>query len=233
MARMNSEYGSELHLLRMLGRHRRYFDRKVRDATGADHIEWRDFPSGQMRRDKEGHVLWDREWHYLQFLSDDDPARTAWDGAWPTHRPGHNWDAIGTLRYGAAAEWLLVEAKANVEELFSDCGAKDADSVKLILATLNRTKTALGAPEVSDWMRSYYQYCNRLAALHALNDAGSSARLLYVYFCGDTNKGRTCPASEAEWTNALAARARHVGLPDGHGLSDRVHKLFIDVQCVW
>jgi hypothetical protein len=29
VARLNSEYGSELHLLRMLGRHRDYFDRKV------------------------------------------------------------------------------------------------------------------------------------------------------------------------------------------------------------
>jgi hypothetical protein len=93
-----------------------------------------------MRRDKEGHVLWDREWHHFQFLPNDNPARTAWDRAWPTHRTGHNWDAIGRLRYGAATEWLLVEAKANIEELFSDCAAKDADSVKLIQATLSRTK---------------------------------------------------------------------------------------------
>jgi hypothetical protein len=232
MARLNSEYGSELHLLRMLGRHRNYFDEKVRGATGADRIEWRDFPSGQMRRDREGHVLWDREWHHFQFLPDNDRARAAWDDAWPTHRPGHNWDAIGILHYGSVKEWLLVEAKANVEELSTNCEAKDADSVELISGTLNRTKAALGAPEVSDWMRSYYQYCNRLAALHALNGAGSSARLLYIYFCGDTNKGRTCPASESEWADALAARGRHVGLPDGHLLSDRVHKLFIDVQCI-
>src|SRR5262245_1310041 len=93
MARLNSEYGSELHLLRMLGRHRSYFDRKVCGATGADHIEWRDFPSGESRRDKDGHVLWDREWHHFQFLPAGDGARMAWDGAWPTHRTGHNWDA--------------------------------------------------------------------------------------------------------------------------------------------
>src|SRR5262249_48544951 len=37
----------------------------------------------------------------------------------------------------AATEWLLVEAKANLEELFSNCGAKDGDSIKLIRATLN------------------------------------------------------------------------------------------------
>jgi hypothetical protein len=50
MARLNSEYGSELHLLRMLDRHRDYFDRKVCGVTGTDYVEWRDFPSGEMRR---------------------------------------------------------------------------------------------------------------------------------------------------------------------------------------
>jgi hypothetical protein len=141
----------------MLGRHRYYFDRVVCGATGVDHVEWLDFPSGEMRQDKEGHILWDREWHHFQFLPDGDRARSAWDGAWPTHRTGHNWDAIGKLRYATKMEWLLVEAKANLEELSSDCGATDADSIKLIRTTLDRTKVALGAPETCDWMRPYYQ----------------------------------------------------------------------------
>jgi hypothetical protein len=33
----------------MLGRHREYFNGKIRDATGADGIEWLDFPSGDGR----------------------------------------------------------------------------------------------------------------------------------------------------------------------------------------
>jgi hypothetical protein len=146
----------ELHLLRMLGRHRDYFDRKVCGATGADHVEWRDFPSGEMRRDKEGRILLDREWHHLKFLPNDDPARKAWDSAWPTHRTWHNWDAIGVVGFGAVTEWLLVEAKSNLEEVFSDCGAKDDNSIKLIRATLSRVKGALGAPEASDWVQPYY-----------------------------------------------------------------------------
>jgi len=60
----------------------------------------------------------------------------------------------------AATEWLLAEAKANLEELFSNCGAKDGDSIKLIRATLNHVKGVLGAPGASDWVRPYYQYCN-------------------------------------------------------------------------
>jgi len=216
----------------MLGRHRDYFSRKVCDKTRADHVEWRDFPSGEKRTDKQGHILWDREWHHLRFLRKDDPAEIAWDAAWPTHRTGHNWDAIGILRYGTAEEWLLVEAKANIKELSSECAAKDPESIKLIGETLKRTKAALGVAEAHDWMRPYYQFCNRLAALQALNGAGSAARLLVVYFCGDVeDKHRRCPASEAGWTAELAKRDRHVGLPEFHPLKNRVHSLFIDVQC--
>jgi hypothetical protein len=144
MARLNAEYGSELHLLRMLGRHRVYVTRKIRDVTRADDVQWLDFPSGRMRRNEQGQVLWDREWHQLQFLQDGDPARRAWEAVWPTHRTGHNWDAIGRLQFGPTHEWLLVEAKANVEELSSDCQARDCKSLERIRETLNRTKSALG-----------------------------------------------------------------------------------------
>jgi hypothetical protein len=66
------------------------------------------FSLRRMRHDNDGRILWDREWHHLQFLPNGDPARKAWDSEWPTHRTGHNWDAIGVLRCGAATEWLLV-----------------------------------------------------------------------------------------------------------------------------
>jgi hypothetical protein len=59
MGRMNASYGSEFHLLRMLGRHRRFFDSRICEATGADSVEWLDFPSGDMRKDKNGNPIWD------------------------------------------------------------------------------------------------------------------------------------------------------------------------------
>jgi hypothetical protein len=233
MARLNPCYGSELHLLRMLGRHRRFFDQAVRDITGADEIEWFDFPSGDMRVDKHGHAMWDREWQHLEFLTDDAPAKSAWDTAWPTHRPGHNWDAIGRLHFGAAREWVLVEAKANLQELASDCHAEDPWTRKAICQTLDATKAALGAPESCDWSKHYYQFCNRLAVLHAMNGAGSAARMLFVYFFGDVGDGgRTCPASKAEWADELAKQDRHVGLPADHPLKDRTHRLFVDARCI-
>jgi hypothetical protein len=233
MARMNASYGSELHLLRMLGRHRAYFDAKILAVTGAEAIRWRDFPSGEMRRDKRGNIFWDREWQRLDFLPDDVLAKRAWGKAWPTQGEGHNWDAIGQISRKGLLEWLLVEAKANVKELGSSCGAKDEESLKLIRRTLDDTKRGLGVPNVCDWTKRYYQYCNRLAALQCVNSAGSAARLLFVYFYGDAgDERRTCPASASDWAPALADLDAHVALPADHSLRDRMHKLFIDVQCV-
>ena len=61
MVGLNARYGSELHLLRMLGRHRSYFDLQVLTETAADGVEWLDFPSGDVRMDKTGNPFWDRE----------------------------------------------------------------------------------------------------------------------------------------------------------------------------
>jgi hypothetical protein len=229
MARLNPGYGSELHLLRMLGRHRNFFDRQLLLSTGAEGIEWLDFPAGDMQLDKAGKALWDSEWHHLEFLPRGDPARVAWQQTWPIHRPGHRWDAVGRLLYEASWEWLLIEAKANVEELSSDCAAQDPESLKLIRRTMDETKIALGVPSACDWLLGYYQYCNRLAALHVMNNNGTSARMAYIYFIGDVKGiGRLCPASQAEWDGALAVQDKHVGLPREHGLVQRVHKLFLN-----
>jgi hypothetical protein len=151
----------------------------------------------------------------------------------PTHRPGQSWDAIGRLHFGTAREWLLVEAKANLKELSTDCHAEDPDSLKVIRKTLADTKAALGVSEACDWSNGYYQFCNRMAALHAMNKAGSTARMLFVYFFGDVGDNwRICPVSKAEWADELAKQDRHVGLPADHPLKDRVHKVFIDTRCV-
>lgn len=230
MARLNPSYGSELHLLRMLGRHRNFFDREVRRTTCADAIEWLDFASGESHRNKNGITIWDREWQQLAFLPDGD-VKSGWPQVWPAHRPGQNWDAVGRLSFGDRQEWLLVEAKANVEELRSSCQAADPSSKDLIRRTLEDTKRALGAPEQRDWLNGYYQYCNRLAVLHYLNHNRTPTHLLYVYFLGDVpGDGRTCPVTKAEWMDALSAQEVYVGLPKTNPLASHIHKIFVDTK---
>ena len=233
MARMNASYGSELHLLRMLGRHRRFFDSRICKATDADSVEWLDFPSGDMRKDKNGNPIWDQEWLRLDFLQSDDAASIAWQTSWPSARlGGHNWDAVGRLKYGNSREWLLIEAKANVAELSSSCQAENPSSLNLIKKTLDQTKRNLNVAPSCDWLNGYYQFCNRLAVLDVMNTTGKAARLAFVYFYGDVGDSkRMCPSSEHSWAPALTAQDQHVGLRTGHYLEGRIHKVFVDARC--
>jgi hypothetical protein len=227
MAKMGCGYGSECHLLRFLGRHRQELNRRVLEAVGSERIEWLDFgfqPKGRWQ---------DAEITGLDFLPEGHAARTEWRDWWPRghgNRGVHTWDAVGQVRVNGTDEWLLVEAKANLEELQPDCGAKSPRSVATIERAFAETRRALGVPEDRDWCHGYYQLCNRLAALSFLNSHDVPARLLLIYFVGDRgDAGRTCPADEGEWQHALRAQAEHVGLPEAHPLADRIHQLFLPV----
>lgn len=218
-------YGSECHLLRYLGRHRGLLDQRVLAEVGATEIKWHDAPF-------DASNCWgDGEWKGLDFLPADSPARAAYSTAWPTRGGRPNWDAIGRVaRADGVWEWLLVEAKAYPAEMARDCGAKQEGGLPLIVSTFARTKAALGVSSERDWLRRYYQYANRIAALHVMLSAGVPARLLFIYFFGDKRPDMRCPAREGEWTTPLAEQDRHLGLSRTHALADRIHKLFLETR---
>jgi len=223
MAKMGYGYGSECHLLRYLGRHRDLLDARVRKVVGAWEVHWLDFEFDPAKE-------WpDVEWAGLDFLPTESLARTAWQGFWPQRGTPPNWDAVGQVTIDGRLEWLLVEAKAHLEELQSSCTAMEEGGRPTILAAMEATKRALGVPTDRDWLTGYYQYCNRLAILHFLNGHDVPARLLLIYFFGDKVPGRECPKDQEEWTNAIRAQAAHVGLPEYHPLIDRIHTLFLPV----
>jgi len=225
MAEIGKGYGSEWHLLRYLERNRAALSTAVREAIGCDAVEWLDGPiaSGKTRERAE--------WTGLDFLPADSPARTAWTDFWPQRGNPPNWDAVGRATAAWQSEWLLVEAKAHLGEIQSSCGAKTSGGRPLIERALAETKAALGVPAERDWLSGYYQYCNRVAVLQFLTRQGVPARLLFLYFTGDRfpDGAADCPADAKGWKPALAAQAAHVGLPEGHPLSDRIHTLFLPV----
>jgi hypothetical protein len=225
MGEMGYGYGSECHLLRFMGRHRHLLDQRILAVVGGDSINWLDFGFDPSK-------TWpDAELKGLSFLPEDGAVHDAWKKYWPQGRGIHTWDAVAQVRFGDVEEWLLVEAKANLEELRSDCGAKSARSLATIGRAFDETKWALGVPEDRDWFHGYYQFCNRIAALHFLNKHHIPARLLYIYFVGDKGDARrTCPQDEREWHDALRAQEAHVGLPGGHKLEIRMHKVFLPVH---
>jgi hypothetical protein len=224
MGKMECGYGSDWHLLRFLGYHRGLLDQRILKAVGGDSIAWFDFGFSKSE-------FWlDAQVKGLRFLNSGDPALTAWKQWWPQSGNSHNWDAVGQVRFGDVKEWLLVEAKAHLGELRADCKAVSPHSKYIIQSAFAETKQALGVPKDRDWMHEYYQFCNRVAALHFLNEHNVPSRLLWVYFVGDQGDGvRVCPADREGWQESLRAQDEHVGLPKGHRLENRIHKLFLPI----
>lgn len=224
MAKIGRGYGSEWHLLRYLGRHRGELNRTVCAATGADRVEWLDFPF-----DPRAKPSGDAEWKGLEWLPADSPARRRWSETWPQRGNPPNWDAVGRLHVGSRVEWLLVEAKANVEEIRSSCQAAPGDGRKKISDVFSETKQILGASPERDWLTGYYQFANRVTSLRLLTESDVPAHLLFIYFVGDRNGSFTCPTDAAGWDAPLRAQKEHIGLPAQHALAGRMHSIFLPV----
>ena len=249
MGKMGDGYGSEFHLLRYLGYHRHALNRAVEETTGGRVSEWLDFAFGD-----EGKL--DREWRGVDFLDSASDVKSDWLKFWPQSGNVPNWDAVGRLELSADVEYLLVEAKAHVEELQSSCSAKETknkgelgeirDTRKATKeGGLDKIKDALKATikgnglaaDVDRWLRPYYQYANRLAHLHFLTEHRIPARLVFIYFCGDDWGGKTlsngrspiCPKAANGWAAPLERIHNRLGLSGQSKLEERVHKLFLHV----
>jgi hypothetical protein len=168
----------------------------------------------------------------LDFLADRDDVMARWKEYWPQRGRAQTWDGVAKLRHDGEVEWVLIEAKANtVEFVTPPCGASKEGGRDQIEKTLNQLKKRLGVHRHFPWLGTYYQYVNRLAVLHFLNDlAFVPARLLQVYFVGDCfPDGRECPSTEARWQRLLEARRVALGLPEQPALSGRVHQVTLPV----
>ena len=235
MGNMGNGYGSEFHLLRYLGYHRSKLNGEVDKTTGGRVIEWLDSGFGGERK-------LDSEWKGVDFVDSPSGVKSAWLEFWPQSGNVPNWDAVGRLESNAGIEYLLVEAKAHVEELQSSCTAKGTErqgGLDKIKDALKTTISANGfAADVDRWLRPYYQYANRLAHLHFLVEHGVPARLVFIYFCGDNWDGKTlsngkqpnCPKDTKGWAAPLQKMHGHLGLSGRSNLEERVHAVFLDVK---
>lgn len=218
MGRMGFGYGSEWQLLWYLARHRARLSAAVAEAAAASSVEWPDLPVGSRGADQE--------WKGIDFVKHRG-VHEEWRKFWPQRGNPPNWDAVGTAVIDGKRTWLLVEAKAHLGEIRSDCGAVEAGGLGQIRATLERVKGKLVVPEGRDWLNGYYQLCNRLAVLSFLRDQGIATRLVLVYFYGDSSgPGRECPTTEQEWFPSLEAQDAAIGLPDGE-TRRAIHKVFL------
>jgi hypothetical protein len=143
---------------------------------------------------------------------------------WP--KMGPQWDALGRTADGEV--FILVEAKANVPELVSFCGAKDKESLKTISASLAETQGWLNCREPRvDWKCGFYQYANRLAHLYFLRKkARKEAYLILLYFTADSTHIST---SREAWNCVLKLQKRLMGL-SADSLAGKVIDIFINTN---
>lgn len=225
MGKRGDGYGSEDHFLRYRAERPEELNAAVLgvlDGASDHRIEWV-YPSG---------AIGEREPEGLEFLIDKQEVLARWKEYWPQRGRAQTWDGIAKLVHGGAYEWLLIEAKANtVEFVTPPCGASKDGGRDQIEKALNRLKAHLGAHRNFPWLGTYYQYANRLAVLHFLNDLSAiPARLVHVYFVGDRfPDGRECPSNEAEWQRLIEARRLTLGLGKDHLLAPRTHEVFLTV----
>src|SRR5262245_19620603 len=97
---------------------------------------------------------------------------------WPPSGP--RWDALARTQSG---KFLLVEAKAHIEEAVDYRSRASSESLKRINRSLADAKKAFGARREASWDDPFYQYANRLAHLHFLAGVNKvEAYLAFVYF---------------------------------------------------
>ncbi len=87
---------------------------------------------------------------------------------WPKNGP--QWDGLAVVDgINGQKGFLLVEAKAHLNETKSDLKATSAESIKKIKESIGRTQ---GYYEIqpNDWTEHYYQLGNRIAYLYFMNE---------------------------------------------------------------
>jgi hypothetical protein len=129
----------------------------LQTAIGIGHIKWASPLASEKYREYRDEAFLDR-------LKINPPNRSL-SSFWPPGGP--HWDALGKADTG---EKVLVECKAHITEIFSSPSRASDSSAQLIKASLEETKTALGALPGIDWSLRFYQYANRLAHAYFLQD---------------------------------------------------------------
>jgi len=224
MGKLNESYGSELHLLRWLGLHREDLTRKVEVKTELSDLKWMQFGFSL------GEKKYDAELRRLDFLDPDERA-VALGGYCKKINP--NWDAVATATRNGRRCYVLVEAKAHVEEIADESfhGGESHEEIKKELSVA--AKEITGIDDLGeDWIGKYYQLANRLYVQKVLEGAGIDSIQVNIYFCGDRHDGKNCPADKSGWQAAVRDELKFLKLETDAAksfLDKHYRELYIDV----
>lgn len=224
MAQIGCGYGSEWQLLRMLGHHRDMFYselKKQMDIPKEAQIQWLDY-------DFDGsNISGDKEYKQRGFFRKipniftpeiiENIKKDAFGS-----KLKQNWDGI----FWVNKTVYLVEAKAHLGEIRSDCHAKSKKSILLIDKYFQETKRWFKISSNNDWKKTYYQMANRVAFLKLLLSHNVEARLVNIYFVDgyerrarhtDSKKYYTVQnknVSIQNWKEVIFEEERYLGVTD-------------------
>lgn len=226
MGVLNANYGSELHLLRWMGRHRNALIAKIKAKTGLVDLDL--LPFGFSKGEKS----YDTELKCLSFLSNAE-RRSVNKTYCSSIKP--NWDAVGIGKDSEGHKvYVLIEAKAHLNEIYSG-NWHGGNSHDVIAKALGRVAKEITCD--SDlgelWMGQYYQLANRIYVQKILEDAGVKSVLVDIFFCGDRNPEGICPSDSSGWRAAIDKEYKELHLNTSavkKYLSCRLLELFIDVR---
>lgn len=145
---------------------------------------------------------------------------------WPARGP--NWDALAVVEEPEKGV-VLVEAKAHAGETPDPdcCSATSPKSRALIEASLLRARAYFGVPgTAAAWTTIHYQIANRLAHLWWLHvERGIPTSLVLLGFTGSPHWSD--PLTPEGWRRQVGATLDALGVPEGHGLADRIGVAFM------
>ena len=237
-SRLAIGYGSAWHILRCLGWQRERFSTRIAGDIGASKITWLDFPSYKKNQIFTSLApIRDAEWTRIDFIRNEQ-VQEAYNSFWPRGGNQQNWDAIGKATIDGKEEWLLVEAKGHLEEIFYKATeAKECGGRPMIRATFISTIESLGYNNIDasvlaeEWLNGYYQYANRFATLHFFTSQKIAARLVFLYFCGDKwPEPKKCPIDKNGWQEIVKNVHDKLGLKGTSMLEKRVHEVYVNVN---
>jgi hypothetical protein len=179
--------GSEFHLLRYLGRHRNELNKAILRNTNLNpdldyDMDWIDYGFWDS-------TVFDAESRGINFLGNPkiyDKVAKEWIKYWPQTGNCQNWDAVIHLtplvpKSKKIEKWVIVEAKAHLEELKSTSGAGQKSKI-IIENAFKETKDFFGINTENNWLEEYYQLANRLAFIHFMQKNNIDVSLLNIYF---------------------------------------------------
>jgi hypothetical protein len=134
------------------------------------------------------------------------------------------WDAIGITEDNSL---VLVEAKANPDEIITACISKNKDGKDKISSTI---RTVLGDNE--KWITKYYQIANRLTFLQKVQEHFSEKRkvfCVFLYFANDVTLDGTTrkKLSKEEWAKQLESVHKEIEIPQR--LIGNVKEIILDI----